>query len=75
MMVNGNLVETYESKPKSNNHKITRNDIAELIGNDVHSYSKAKELYTQHTSKPFSPITARNQRGKWEMINGELIKI
>ena len=77
MVVNGELIETRERIPKSNTHRITkaeleefvrfcfRDDIAELIGNDVHSYTQAAELYSQHIGKPFSPITARNQRGKW----------
>lgn len=87
MMVNGVIIETRERKPRAQCHRITkaeledfvrfcfRDDIAELIGNDVHSYTKAAELYSQHTGKPFSPITARNQRGKWLLEGNILTKI
>lgn len=87
MMINNDLVETTERKARKASTRITkaeledfvkfcfRDDIAELIGNDVHSYAIAADLYTQHTGKPFSSITSRNQKGKWILIDGEPLKV
>lgn len=85
--VGDDIVKIGERKPRSSNNRITkaeledfvrfcfRDDMAELIGNDIHSYAKAADLYTRHTGKSFSPITARNQKGRWIMEGNKVTRI
>lgn len=87
MMVGDELVQINQPTPKPESRKpanrITKSelhdfvrfcfddDIAELIGNDVHSYKRASELYMERRGKYISPSTVKDQRGRWIISDGE----
>ena len=83
MMVGNDLIQLTKPKIRKSNNRITKSDlkdfvrfcfeddIAELIGNDIHSYKRASELYMERRGKYISPSTAKDQRGRWLLVDGE----
>lgn len=52
-----------------------RDDIADKLEQVVRPHQVAVKLYEKETGKKISTTTAYNQKGRWQMVNGELCEI